>query len=229
MTNFLNVFPWWAYLFCFVVLGNIFLYFVTRQMKRTLKIFLISLAVAIFITLLHSFRLYLENHFLGFYDEAGLPSLYEQSSGWHLFFSAWVIWVFPVFIISSVLIFLSLSLQSRFLMDKFKAKKQVPVSDPFEVIQGKRISDIQKNFEVDKLHRQIAGLKEQIYKMQEIDKESRSEEGSLAKQNEHLRKEVAKYLHEIDNLKVQQKETEEKLVETSLLLKKFLEESSDDQ
>ena len=176
---------------------------------------------------MYFWHLYLGNHFLGYFDKAGLPNFYPET-GWALLISAWPVWTVP-FLLCSLASFLSAWHIQKKLREKIKqreAKANVaspPPTDLLDTLSGQRLLDIQKNFELDQLHHQITDLKHEIQRHQQHEYEKQNKLNQLSRDFNTVKRENSQYLEENTYLKERLSTVETNLQETTTLLEKLIE------
>ncbi len=103
--QFLRTLPFWAWVVIPAILIALVTLFFSRSIRTTLMITIIAISAAVIAAAFHLWEVYIENHFIGVFDEQGLPSD-TIISGWDMFVHAWPVWSVPAGII--VVFFLSI-------------------------------------------------------------------------------------------------------------------------
>ncbi|WP_133130401.1 hypothetical protein [Legionella yabuuchiae] len=78
---------------------------VSKSMLAIIIIFVVGMAVAYYF-----WEVFLFAHYLGGYDEYGLP-IQRSHSGFYFFIQAWPLWVFPLLIVVLLIVFLAFVFQ----------------------------------------------------------------------------------------------------------------------
>jgi|GEM_PF-6580707 len=94
MTQWILGVPWWVWAVLSIVSLLGLAYAIVRDLRKSaiftaVIVFAVLIATGIFL-----WEAYLTNHFIGSYDEQGLP-VYVSNSGWILMWHTWPLWFMP--------------------------------------------------------------------------------------------------------------------------------------
>ncbi len=92
--QFLHTLPFWLWVVIPAILIALVTLFFSRSIRTTLMITIIAISAAVIAAGFHLWEVYIQNHFIGVFDEHGLPSD-QIISGWDMFVHAWPVWSVP--------------------------------------------------------------------------------------------------------------------------------------
>jgi len=102
MMHLLQQIPFWAWVLFPALFLGLVTYLVSKNWKTTILLTIAAMLLAWSTAGFHLFEVFLHNHFLGTYDEQGLPYKFSES-GWELLLRAWPIWFVPMLIVILIL------------------------------------------------------------------------------------------------------------------------------
>jgi len=95
--DYFHIFPFWVWVIIPACILGLVTYAITRNKKYAIYGCLAALFAAWCSALFHLWEVFMQNHFIGRFDDHGLPS-HISKPGWHLFFSAWPVWLMPTIV-----------------------------------------------------------------------------------------------------------------------------------
>ena len=155
--------PLWLWIILPVLLLGLLGYTVTRNHKSAARILLIGMLAASMTAGYHFWKVYLGNHFVGSFNEYGVPTIFTRS-GWPLMLDAWVLWGVPS-IFFSILSNLALWQVVRWIQDRRdkaleRLKEATPSLPALEM-------DIQAQLDIQRLKQQLAIVTQKYQEIQD--------------------------------------------------------------
>lgn len=153
LTHSLQQIPFWAVVLLPALLFGLISYLLTKKAKFSLSITLLALAAAWLSAGFHLWETYLGRHFIGGYDQYGLPSTFSRS-GWYLLIDASPLWLIPALTLTLISL-----LAYRYLKP---ATKRVTATPKAQLIQGNTSREVSQQLQIEQLQQQTARLEEKL-------------------------------------------------------------------
>jgi len=190
------------------LLFSLISYFFTKNAKHAFKVGLIALAVSWLTVGIHFWEIYLSNHFMGAFNQYGLPSKTFRT-GWLLMVDAWVLWVIPAFVILLVFILLQILLKRIFRSINQSPEKTI-TSPQINTLEN---TDLMHELEIQELNQQIETLKQKYREQRRQNQALLDTTGKdgvkfermnivLKQENEQLHKKIAELQHDLERCKI---------------------------
>jgi len=217
LLEYLHQIPFWAWVTVPAIALGIITYYVTHHnILSSVGVFVFYLVIAWGAAGFHLWVEYLEEHFIGQYDDFGVPTNFSDP-GLSVLISGWPIWIVPTLtVLFSVFL---LGWLIKYIIQLIKTKRE---GHPKEKVIG-TVQSISHQFEISDLRKKLGAAEKDLKAVVEGDL-SEAEVNQLHKLQEQLAAKKEKY----GKLKEQYEEQEEEFQEIRSLAESLLEEHLND-
>lgn len=154
--------PFWAWVIIPTLILAVISFIVTRNKWTMLRVSGIALVVAWLTAGFHFWEVYLGTHYLGGFNEYGLPADFSRT-GWALLIDAFTLWAVPSLIcalIASLLTGFFLTREPNQTPNSESDEENMPLTSPSKT--GMSSSDLVNQLEIQKLKRKLELAKSKI-------------------------------------------------------------------
>lgn len=157
--DFLRHIPFWAWVIFPALLLGLITYFVSdKNLRISIIVVVIALVSAWGAAGFHLWENYLSNHFIGTYDEYGIPYKFS-GHGWRLMLRGWPIWVVPTFLALAIALLIKSYIS-------FTSKHQYPrFRRSYAVSQESSGKAVAKQLQTEKLKRALAAANDELMRL----------------------------------------------------------------
>lgn len=207
----LSVIPIWLWVIApaLILLG--ITYLITRHRNTALLVGGLAFLATLLTYCFHLYERYLMNHFVGGYDDMGLPTDFSRS-GWLLLYDAWPIWIMPLVTI------IGLAIAGYYIYDyiqrgQHKKILQPDIDDTDDFHASRSPDMVLDKLEIQKLKHKLAVAEEKF----RIIKSEQKGSGAARSSNRHIQELQATRAELVENRKkIQAAEERNKILEEDL-------------
>lgn len=215
--------PMWAWVFLPAIALMLVTYLFTQNRKFATNLGVSAIILSLLTTGLQLWQVYLAEHFLGGFNEYGLPANFSRN-GWGLMWDALPLWLVPTLIFALLAIFFTLTF--KIATDSSSEIQTQPLSpskpEESEIRAGMTDADLLHALEIQKLKRELAGLKT---KLQQANHDSNSE--SESSRAARFKKELTSVIAQNKQYELQIQHLKEDLKKNKDLVEQLLSERMD--
>lgn len=154
--------PFWIWVILPIFILGFITYLVSKNRKTTTQVTLGAFFLAWGTAGFHFWETYLYNHFIGGFNEFGLPDNYSDT-GWGLMIDAWPLWLIPT--ILAVVLSLIISYFYREYRSSSTPIDEDEETDQQPVMTGISSSGLAHQLEIQKLKQQVEIAKEKYQEL----------------------------------------------------------------
>jgi len=168
--------PLWVWLsFTIVLIGLITLIYTRGNWRTTLSFVGIALLTVLGITAFDSWSAYFKLHFIGQYDQMGIP-FRQAGPGWGMFFAAWPLWLLPSCVVGLIVVTVTWFISSGSKKIEIEPESEIekPISNTTSIVKNKfEVSGLKQQLELSHQHLEelMEATKKQADKIIELEDE----------------------------------------------------------